>query len=225
LFSSPASGVVILSDLLRVTSSYTSIPSTGLPRAGGRGTSQLNTTLGGRDFLQISFDYFGNVESGLSGSPLFDTPIYANPGRIASASIVFTNGRYISTNGGFSDALSQVTILRNSNNTVDFPILMYISSLGSTSIPQTFTFNQPFTVVSGDTNLSNPSGNILTGTEGNGVIRFNGKPTSITWTTSAIEKSTGFQFGVDTAPIPETSSACLALLSSLLLLRRNRRQN
>lgn len=72
-------------------------------------------------------------------------------------------------------------------------LVMAIFSLGSNGNGKTFVFDHPFTILSG--NLTNPSGNILAGVEGNGLILFPGATAALSWTMPSSEFWTGFTFG------------------------------
>ena len=109
--------------------------------------------------------------------------------------------------------------------TFDEPVenpLFAIWSLGSPSIPATFTFVATPTLQAGGPNsiFGGSSitvlGNVVSGREGNGVVQFNGTFTSISWTNTA-ENFYAFTVGVNgpagpPPAVPEPGS--LALLVS-----------
>lgn len=98
--------------------------------------------------------------------------------------------------------------------------IMAILSMGSISIPVTYTFNTPFTLLSegmgywGDGTYS-LSANSLTGRELHGAIQFIGEFTSISWVTDRREYWHGFTFGLpeQTTSVPAPSALLLAMLA------------
>jgi hypothetical protein len=140
---------------------------------------------------------------------------------------------------------SDIIALAGGNATVDSitfsklvtdPV-MAIMSLGRTNQAVTYAFNTPFTILSsgasdsfaggGVGSLTNPSGNVLQGTEGNGTIQFSGTFSSISWTASSpSEYWHGFTIGVPSvgvSPVPDPSTLWL-LASGLLGLLATRRR-
>jgi hypothetical protein len=103
--------------------------------------------------------------------------------------------------------------------------IMAIVSLGSPSIPTTYDFDSPFTIVStgagfwGNGPLTQLPGDILRGVEGHGTIQFIGTFSTFSWTVPTPESWHGFTFGIRTTeaiepgpnPVPEPGS--LALLA------------
>ncbi len=113
------------------------------------------------------------------------------------------------------------------------PVLA-IASLGNTAGggSRDYNFNQPFTLLkagvgffNGDaTTLTHPSGNVLRGSEGNGLIQFTGTLSMISWTNPVAETWSGFTVGV--APVPEpTSVILLATIAGLVGIRLRRLRN
>ncbi len=114
----------------------------------------------------------------------------------------------------------------------DQPVLnpvMLVMSLGNPSWTQTYNFDQPATVLSSGWGywnqlLSNPgyiaqSGpNSVTGSEGCGVIGFNGLVSSITWTAPVYEHWQG----ITRALVPEPGAFALVILAFLGLSLRKR---
>ena len=92
---------------------------------------------------------------------------------------------------------------------------MAILSLGQNSVPTTYDFDSPFTIVSqgvgywgGGTNeLSQLPGDILRGVEGHGTIQFIGTFDTFTWTLPTSETWHGFTFGIRTTEAIEPSVA------------------
>lgn len=113
------------------------------------------------------------------------------------------------------------------------PVLA-IASLGNTAGggSRDYNFAQPFTLLkagvgffNGDaTTLTYPSGNVLRGSEGNGLIQFTGTLSTISWTNPVAETWSGFMVGV--APVPEpTSVILLATIAGLVGIRLRRLRN
>lgn len=84
--------------------------------------------------------------------------------------------------------------------------LMAIVSLGQPSVPTTYDFDSPFTIVSQgpgywggtSTSLSQLPGDVLRGTEGHGTIRFLGTFSTFSWLVPTPEYWHGFTFGIRT---------------------------
>lgn len=79
---------------------------------------------------------------------------------------------------------------------------MALISVGQSSTARTYAFEQPFEVLSqgsgnwGGGKLTTRDGKVLEGTEGNGVIRFKGTFSSLSWTIPTYEYYSGFTVGV-----------------------------
>jgi hypothetical protein len=111
-------------------------------------------------------------------------------------------------------------------SSVENPVFA-IWSLGSPSIPASFTFNATPTLEAGGPNSQfggssiTVLGNVVSGREGNGVVQFTGNFTSISWTDTS-EFFYAFTVGINgpldgTTPVPEPSSLALALVGSGLV--------
>jgi hypothetical protein len=106
--------------------------------------------------------------------------------------------------------------------------LMAISSLGAPwfGSTTTWTFDAPFTILSqgagyfggGSTSLVSGPNNTLLGSEGNGVIEFQGTYSSISWTVINGENFAAFTVGL----IPAPGSAVMLALGVLASARRRR---
>lgn len=102
--------------------------------------------------------------------------------------------------------------------------IMAIVSLGQGGIGSQWHFDAPFQLISqgpgywGSGPLINPSGNILQGNEGHGVIQFKGTFTSISWEITSGESWAGF-----TVAVPAPGSAAALAAGLLPALRRRRR--
>ena len=76
-------------------------------------------------------------------------------------------------------------------------------------------------VESDATTLTHPTGNVLRGNEGNGLIQFTGTLSTISWTNPVAETWSGFTVGV--APVPEpTSVIVFATIAGLAGVRIRR---
>jgi hypothetical protein len=119
--------------------------------------------------------------------------------------------------------------------------IMAIVSLGQSSVPTSYDFDEPFDIVSQGTGffggnssaLQELPGDILLGNEGHGTIQFVGTFPSFSWTVPTPEMWHGFTFGIRTtlALEPEVpngvaepgSLALLGLGLAGLSLRRRKR--
>jgi hypothetical protein len=191
-----------------VTNWTTFTPSTSQGASNGSAAGTL-TYPGGLSTVSFAGDVFGPSTTVAGNSGIFNSPIYAIPGQIPLSD-------HIATDGSSNTATTHTITL---SPAVTNPI-MYINTLGRVGIPQNFTFTSPFTILSASS-LTNPSGNILRGIEGDGVIQFSGSVSQIQWTTSNIENTGIFQVGVSVVPEP-TSSILAAMAGGCLLLRRRR---
>jgi len=122
-------------------------------------------------------------------------------------------------------------------NTVTFasPIInpvLAIWSLGAPSVAATFTFSASPTLQAGGPNVSfggssiTVAGNVVSGREGNGVVRFDGTFSSISWTDTP-EFYYGFTVGTagsaQVPAIPEPSSWALLGVGLIALAIKRRR--
>ncbi|HWY85335.1 MAG TPA: Ig-like domain-containing protein, partial [Gemmataceae bacterium] len=78
-----------------------------------------------------------------------------------------------------------------------------IVSLGWSRFVATYNFNEPFTILSfgpgywgGPGTIQQAPGNVLTGTEGDGIVQFQGTYNSISWTVPIYENWSGFTVGI-----------------------------
>ncbi|MBI5234836.1 MAG: PEP-CTERM sorting domain-containing protein [Deltaproteobacteria bacterium] len=107
------------------------------------------------------------------------------------------------------------------NLTFSSPVLdPYIAlvSVGQGGLPVTYSFNNPFSVISSGPNFwgyggYSVSGNNFTGYEYNGVLQFTGAYSSISFSVNQPEYWHGFNFGASslaqTAAVPEPSTLLL----------------
>ncbi len=94
--------------------------------------------------------------------------------------------------------------------------LFALYSVGRSNMPVDYTFNQSFTLLSegsghwGDGSFV-ISGNTITGSEGHGVLQFNGSVSSISWDNTVAEYHHGFAIGAQetTNPVPEPATMLL----------------
>jgi hypothetical protein len=107
--------------------------------------------------------------------------------------------------------------------------IMAIVSLGQPSVPTTYDFDSPFTIVSQGTgfwggtssSLVALPGDILRGNEGHGTIQFIGTFSTFSWTVPTPENWHGFTFGIRTTEaieptptVPEPGTLTLLALGS-----------
>lgn len=118
-------------------------------------------------------------------------------------------------------SLSGITNTISFSESVYNPIMAIVSQ-GRTSLPVSYDFDTPFTVLGegrgywGDGWYTTGEGDILTGYELHAVIQFSGLVDSISWTAAPGEYWHGFTVGLtETAPVPEP--ATMFLLGSGLL--------
>ncbi len=93
------------------------------------------------------------------------------------------------------------------------PILLFYS-IGNGSVTATYEFDRPFTIVTGSTGLPgqgdfvNPSGNILKGTEGYGVIQFHGTFSTLSFKVPTAEYWSAFTVGLKPASTCPSAVTC-----------------
>jgi hypothetical protein len=212
---------------------WTDWTSASAPGATGTATGTLNVT------------GFGNVEVGYSGQIYFAQTSAAtdywtprNP----------TTSPYVRADLGISNPTNTDLIALNTGSqqvkTVTFsaPVLnplFAIVSLGQSSVQVTYNFDSPFEILSfgpgafgGPGTLTRIGASTLTGVEGNGVIRFLGTFSQISWTVPTAETWHGFTVGVQGVAdepqqvIPEPSTVALlgAGLAAVGAAARRRRR-
>jgi hypothetical protein len=113
-------------------------------------------------------------------------------------------------------------------NTLTFsqPIVnpvMALLSLGNSANQISYTFDAPFTILSGGpsaafngSSVYQISPNVVGGMEGNGTIQFTGSFTSLSWTVTGTEYWHGFTLGIaGVASVPEPSSLVMGVIGLL----------
>ncbi len=102
--------------------------------------------------------------------------------------------------GGNANITYRVTL----SEAIKDPI-MAVGSLGSSSTPEDYEFDSPFTILSqgasccwGNGTLSQLPGNVLRGYEGSGTIQFIGTYDTFSWVAPLPEYWHGFTFGIRT---------------------------
>ena len=197
---------------------------------------QMHTGIPGSMTGQMKYDTFGNyINVSYSGNVVIDSQIN-NQGSYYYTG--FGTGPSPYTNSLVSNAPTRTDIVALAGqttgvitNTITFsqPVIdpiMDIVSLGSSSQVSNYDFNTPFTILStgpghfGSGTLTNPFGNRLSGMEGDGVIQFKGKFTSISFTASPNEYWGGFNVGAQ--PVPEPASIAAVGMGLLAFARRKK---
>lgn len=183
--------------------------------AGGSG-SVYGTLLGGIGVTysgEVAFDQLNN-----SG-----TYWYTDQSQVPGSGIEYTANPVIASTPATSDMIAingypgYTDTFTFSKPVVD-PVMLLVS-LGQPSVLTTYTFQEPFTVLSdgpgwwGGPGLLVQNGNALTGIEGDGAIQFVGSYTSISFAGSTPEYWNGFTIGV---PVPDGSSSAW-LLSGVMM--------
>jgi hypothetical protein len=189
------------------------------PGSPGTGTGTIGS---------ITVTYSGQTSALLNDYPSW-TPTSSYIGGVVGNAPPATNNS-IQLEGGVTYTES----ITFSSPVVD-PILA-IWSLGAAGTPASFDFtaSEPFTVVAGGPSAEyggssiTTSGNNIDGSEGNGVVQFNGTFSTITFTTPGYEDYYAFTVGEHatltsgTSPVPEPGTLSLLGLglSALPLARR-----
>jgi hypothetical protein len=114
--------------------------------------------------------------------------------------------------------------------TFDAPVwnpVMLISSLGTPSVPVTYAFDRPATVLSSGYSywnfhsgvpvgsLTQGASNSVVGREGDGAVQFNGWVSEITWTTDVAENWHGISLATVTTPAPPQTPQVLISATDL----------
>ena len=198
----------------------------------GMGVGTVHGTMLNSDGNTIDVDYSGD----LVGATQIN-----NTGTYYYTDVTHTNsGPYVNGLVGNAPSRSDIIALQGQNanptlNTITFSSavtnpIFDIVSLGQPTLATSYDFgSSSFSILSqdagwwGGTNTSlSQTGNVLTGTEGSGVIQFNGTFTSISFTATPTENWHGFTIGVNAVPEP---SAIAAVGIGLVALVRRRRSS
>jgi hypothetical protein len=195
------------------------------------GAGTVHGTMLNSDGNTINVDYSGDL---VNATQINNTGTYYYTGADK-----VSPGPYV--NGVVDNAPSRTDIIalegQNSEptlNTITFSSavtnpIFDIVSLGQPTLATSYNFgDSSFSILSQDagwwggsnTGLSQ-AGNVLTGTEGSGVIQFSGTFTSISFTATPTEFWHGFNVGVDSVPEP---SAIAAVGIGLVALVRRRKK-
>ncbi len=183
-------------------------------------TSNAGGTVG-----SAGLTYSGEM-SGFSTVPRYYAPSSSFEGGDVGNAPLSTDNSIILM-GGSSDRVDTVTFSK--------PVLdpvMAIWSLGQTGDTASFNFrgDPVFSVVAGGPTDQYGGGTIVQsgenvfGTEGNGVVRFNGLVKSISWTNPTFENFYAFTIGTSAVPEPATWAMMLAGFGGLGVAMRRRRR-
>ena len=159
-------------------------------------SSVVNVTLNGEVIGVPTTSFFStNVDTGFWNDPVaYISANVATPPQTASRIAL----------AGWGSPLQTLTFSAPVSN-----ITMIITTLGQPGIPATWTFNQPFAILSsggGGAPLSlSGNGLQLTGQEARGVVQFLGTFTTFSWTVSAPEMFALYNVGVTSAEAPSTA--------------------
>lgn len=162
-----------------------------------------------------------------NGSHPFSTTTYADGTIVPNGP--GTNPGFIQLQGGGNLISSNLTFSAPVND-----LFFSIISLGQPGNTVSYAFDQPFTIPAqgpgwwGTCSASQcltQSGNTLSGTEGDGTLKFAGPVSSVTWTAAPSEYWHGFTVGAQST-VPEPSSLALlgtGLFGLVPMVRRRRR--
>lgn len=163
----------------------------------------------------VGVSYSGEVQAGSQTNNAgynFFRPVGTFNGGTGTAP---SNGDFIQLHGG--NTLTNTITFSTPVNNLFFAVL----SLGAGGNPVQYVFNTPFSIASqgpsdvfhGCATCLSQSGNVLTGTEGDGTLLFSGPINSLSFTISGDEIYHGFTVGVNDvagqSTVPEPSSMAL----------------
>ncbi len=193
-------------------------------------SATYNTTIGAADGTAAGVLDFGSgtanvTYTGSVSSLLWPANPAANPNsNFNDLGIPGFGTSFSFEGGGFDVEIFGVDAIANNGSgavethtyTFDTPLtdpVLFIDSLGGTSgLTESWTFDQPFSIFSGE-NLVQQPGNVLAGTEGNGIIQFSGPVSQISWQTSVFEATTRINVGVLANPALTTTPSASDVLN------------
>jgi len=171
----------------------------------------------------IGVSFAGEVESLVANYPSW-TPSTSYVGGTVSNAPPQAGG-IIQQFGGNAGVTNTITF---SQAVIDPTVAIW--SLGQGGIQASYNFTAPFTIEAGGPSAEyngasiSSSGNTILGSEGNGVIQFQGLVTSISWTNPTFENWYGFTVGVGGVPEPASWAMMLVGVGAIgASLRRSRK--
>ena len=163
--------------------------------------------------LDTTFSYRGELQSFMANYPSYTPAATFSGGTITNPPPSANGIIQLFGNTGATDTITFAAAVTN-------PVIA-IWSLGAGGTPASFLFSAPFTIEAGGPSAEytgssiTSSGDQVFGSEGNGVIQFNGTFTSISWTNPSFENWYGFTVGTFASAVPEPSTWAMLLLGFL----------
>jgi len=172
----------------------------------------------------VGVSFSGEVENLFTGYPSWGPAGSYVGGTVSNAPPAA--GGIVQQFGGNGAVINTITFSQAETNPV-----IAIWSLGQGGINASYNFiNAPFTIEAGGPSNEyggasiTASGDTVFGSEGNGVIQFQGTFNSISWTNPTFENWYGFTVGVDAVPEPASWAMMLVGVGAIgAAMRRSRK--